>query len=119
MLCRFALVDFPAERSEVIRSLDVPLAEIRRAVAVRTQPLRPVWLVSAQHALIRVAPVLHLQHPVIVRQQPRHQTGPRGRTGRRGGVRAVERQRMRAEFIKHRRDARAVRFQRTGLQAVH
>ena len=119
MVSSLALVNLPAELAQIIRALDVPFAEVRGAIAARPQSLRPVGLLGAKHTLVRVAPMLHFQHTVIVRQQPGHQPGSCRRTGGRGCVRAVEGQSAGTKLVKGRRNTGATHLQGISLQAVH
>ena len=108
----------PAEAAEVVAALDVPLAEVGGAVAGIAQPLRPVRVPGAQHALIVVHRVLDLQHTVVVRQHPRHQAGAGGRAGELDGVCAAEPQATLGDPVDVGRPARRLGKRGLRLHAV-
>ena len=113
------LIGLPTEFFQFVAALDVPLAEVAGGVAGPLQMLGPVGLVGAKDALIVVHHVLDVEHPVVVRQQARHQAGARRRAGRRWGVGVGEAHAGGGNAVEVGRAARMAGLHEFGLHAVH
>ena len=113
-----AAVHLPAEALQLFGTLDVPLAEVPGAIARLLQSLGEVGLVFAQHVQVRDLWIEHLQHAVIVRQQPGHDAGSCRTADVVGCVGARKAHALRRQPVEMRRGADVIRIQHARLHLV-